>query len=104
MYEPPWYGTVCPVVWEDGGGNPASYPIAFFSVLAWQASHYRGTAQISKNIQNSIANHYHYDNIDLAFRHTVMKTSPHLVFHFTASLYNGSTVEGVCWFASCNQI
>ncbi len=25
--EPPWYGTVCPVVWEDGGGNPASYPI-----------------------------------------------------------------------------
>jgi len=27
MYEPPWYGTVCPVVWEDGGGNPASYPM-----------------------------------------------------------------------------
>jgi hypothetical protein len=25
--EPPWYGTVCQVVWEDGGGNPASYPI-----------------------------------------------------------------------------
>ncbi|MBN1592904.1 MAG: AMP-binding protein, partial [Candidatus Coatesbacteria bacterium] len=25
--EPPWYGTVCPVVWEDGGSNPASYPI-----------------------------------------------------------------------------
>ena len=25
--EPPWYGTVCPVVWEDGGGDPASYPI-----------------------------------------------------------------------------
>ena len=25
--EPPWYGTVCPVVWEDGGGKPASYPI-----------------------------------------------------------------------------
>ncbi len=25
--EPPWYGTVCRVVWEDGGGNPASYPI-----------------------------------------------------------------------------
>ncbi|MHB1380223.1 MAG: hypothetical protein ACYCX0_11450 [Desulfurivibrionaceae bacterium] len=22
------YGTVCTVVWEDGGGNPASYPIA----------------------------------------------------------------------------
>jgi hypothetical protein len=21
------YGTVCPVVWEDGGSNPASYPI-----------------------------------------------------------------------------
>lgn len=21
------YGTVRPVVWEDGGGNPASYPI-----------------------------------------------------------------------------
>lgn len=27
LHEPPWYGTVCPVVWEDGGGNPASYPI-----------------------------------------------------------------------------
>jgi len=26
-HEPPWYGTVCPVVWEDGGGNPASYPM-----------------------------------------------------------------------------
>ena len=25
--EPPWYGTVCPVVWEDGGGDPASYLI-----------------------------------------------------------------------------
>ena len=25
--EPPWYGTVCPVVWEDGGGDPASYPM-----------------------------------------------------------------------------
>ena len=23
------YGTVCPVVWEDGGGDPASYPILF---------------------------------------------------------------------------
>ena len=21
------YATVCPVVWEDGGSNPASYPI-----------------------------------------------------------------------------
>ena len=21
------YGTVRPVVWEDGGGNPASYPM-----------------------------------------------------------------------------
>ena len=28
LQEPPWYGTVCPVVWEDGGSNPASYPIA----------------------------------------------------------------------------
>ena len=27
LCEPPWYGTVCPVVWEDGGSNPASYPI-----------------------------------------------------------------------------
>ena len=25
--EPPWYGTVCPVVWEDGGREP-SYPIS----------------------------------------------------------------------------
>ena len=22
--EPPWYKTVCPVVWGDGGGDPAS--------------------------------------------------------------------------------
>ena len=27
LHEPPWYGTVCPVVWEDGGSNPASYPM-----------------------------------------------------------------------------
>ena len=27
LQEPPWYGTVCPVVWEDGGSNPASYPM-----------------------------------------------------------------------------
>ena len=26
-HEPPWYGTVCPVAWEDGKGNLASYPI-----------------------------------------------------------------------------
>ncbi len=25
--EPPWYGTVCPVVREDGGREPPSYPI-----------------------------------------------------------------------------
>ena len=25
--KPPWYGTVHPVVWEDGGGDPASYPL-----------------------------------------------------------------------------
>ena len=30
QHEPPWYGTVCPVVWEDGGSNPASYPISFY--------------------------------------------------------------------------
>ncbi len=29
LHEPPWYGTVCPVVWEVGGGNPATYPIIF---------------------------------------------------------------------------
>jgi len=29
LHEPPWYGTVCPVVWEVGGCNPASYPIVF---------------------------------------------------------------------------
>ena len=28
QHEPPWYGTVCPVVWEDGGSNPASYPMS----------------------------------------------------------------------------
>ena len=26
-HEPPWYGTVRPVVWEVGGSNPATYPI-----------------------------------------------------------------------------
>ena len=25
------YGTVRTVVWEDGGGNPASYPICVFT-------------------------------------------------------------------------
>ena len=25
LREPPWYGTVCPVVWEDGGRKPPSY-------------------------------------------------------------------------------
>lgn len=24
-FPPLWNGTLCPVVWEDGGGNPASY-------------------------------------------------------------------------------
>jgi hypothetical protein len=27
LHEPPWYGTVCPVVWEDGGRESPSYPI-----------------------------------------------------------------------------
>ena len=27
LHEPPWYGTVRPVVWEVGGSNPAAYPI-----------------------------------------------------------------------------
>ena len=27
LREPPWYGTVCPVVWEDGGREPPSYPM-----------------------------------------------------------------------------
>ena len=27
VHEPPWYGTVRPVVWEVGGGNPSFYPI-----------------------------------------------------------------------------
>jgi hypothetical protein len=26
------YGTVRTVVWEDGGGNPASYPIFFLTL------------------------------------------------------------------------
>jgi len=26
------YGTVRTVVWEDGGSNPASYPISLFCV------------------------------------------------------------------------
>ena len=32
LHEPPWYGTVCPVVWEDGGSNPASYPMTLLLV------------------------------------------------------------------------
>ena len=24
--EPPWYGPVCPVVWEEGGREASSYP------------------------------------------------------------------------------
>jgi hypothetical protein len=27
LHEPPWYGTVRPVVWEVGGSNSATYPI-----------------------------------------------------------------------------
>ena len=27
VHEPPWYGTVRPVVWEVGGSDPVSYPI-----------------------------------------------------------------------------
>jgi len=35
--EPPWYGTVRPVVWEDGGSNPASYPMcARQGTLTWR--------------------------------------------------------------------
>ena len=33
LHEPPWYGTVRPVVWEDGGSNPASYPIESSPVI-----------------------------------------------------------------------
>ena len=40
LHEPPWYGTVCPVVWEDGGSNPASYPMA----PARRSSRYRKNA------------------------------------------------------------
>ena len=32
LQEPPWYGTVCPVVWEDGGSNPASYPMPWVNI------------------------------------------------------------------------
>ena len=35
QHEPPWYGTVCPVVWEDGGSNPASYPIIKYWGGSW---------------------------------------------------------------------
>ena len=31
LHEPPWYGTVCPVVWEDGGRKAPSYPMLFES-------------------------------------------------------------------------
>jgi hypothetical protein len=27
LREPPWYGAVCPVVWEVGGREPSSYPM-----------------------------------------------------------------------------
>ena len=36
-HEPPWYGTVRPVVWEDGGGNPASYPMPRANLTSGQA-------------------------------------------------------------------
>ena len=28
--EPQWYGSVRPVVWRNGGSNPASYPVPLF--------------------------------------------------------------------------
>ncbi len=34
LREPPWYGTVCPVVWEDGGSNPASYPMPILIIVS----------------------------------------------------------------------
>ena len=36
LHEPPWYGTVCPVVWEDGGSNPASYPMVPDRRVCWR--------------------------------------------------------------------
>ena len=43
------YGTVCPVVWEDGGGNSSSYPIwivapkieSCYTIKMFEASHKR---------------------------------------------------------------
>ena len=46
QHEPPWYGTVCPVVWEDGGSNPASYPIKCHRPLSF-------TLQLWANINES---------------------------------------------------
>jgi len=40
LHEPPWYGTVCPVVWEDGGSNPASYPMLLVGKYGLFDSHY----------------------------------------------------------------
>ena len=34
MMETAVYGTVCTVVWEDGGSNPASYPIQIQTYFA----------------------------------------------------------------------
>ena len=45
LHEPPWYGTVCPVVWEDGGSNPASYPIITHWGGSWGGGWISGVKQ-----------------------------------------------------------
>ena len=50
LHEPPWYGTVCPVVWEDGGSNPASYPMEIMGACRGRACAARGCAMASTGV------------------------------------------------------
>jgi hypothetical protein len=45
LYEPPYYGTVRTVVWEEGGGDSASYPVQF-SIVDEPAAIVRTVLQI----------------------------------------------------------
>jgi len=38
LREPPWYGTVRPVVWEDGGREAPSYPMLTTSRTTFRTS------------------------------------------------------------------
>ena len=54
QHEPPWYGTVCPVVWEDGGGNPASYPIMQSLCYSLECTLRAATRRLKPALQTSL--------------------------------------------------